>query len=70
MPRYRYICETCGEEIEIFQKISDKPLTSCPSCGGSVRKAITNVGVIFKGSGFYSTDSKSSTKKSESSSET
>jgi len=66
MPRYRYVCETCAKELEVFQKINDEPLSTCPSCGGKLRKAITNVGVVFKGSGFYSTDSKAGSKKTES----
>ncbi|OAA30066.1 FmdB family transcriptional regulator [Kosmotoga arenicorallina S304] len=67
MPRYRYVCESCANEIEAFQKISEEPLTTCPSCGGKLRKAIASVGVVFKGSGFYSTDSRSSSEKTKSS---
>ncbi|MFW6381012.1 MAG: FmdB family zinc ribbon protein [Bacillota bacterium] len=55
MPTYLYECENCGR-FEEFQKISEPALEECPECGGEVRKLIGNPGVIFKGSGFYSTD--------------
>lgn len=59
MPHYDYECENCGYNFEIFQQINDKPLTECPKCKGSVRRLIgTGSGLIFKGSGFYSTDYK------------
>ncbi|MCD6462942.1 MAG: zinc ribbon domain-containing protein [Thermotogae bacterium] len=66
MPIYRYVCTTCEREIEVFQKMSDEPLTVCPHCGGKLVKSIGSVGVIFKGSGFYVTDSKKNGSKPES----
>ncbi len=60
MPFYRYECEDCGEEMEAFQKMSDEPLTVCPACGGHLKKLLNSVGVVFKGGGYYSTDSKKS----------
>lgn len=58
MPFYKYACEECGHTFEIMQKISDEQVTTCPECGGQVKRVFGNVGVVFKGSGFYSTDSK------------
>jgi putative FmdB family regulatory protein len=55
MPTYLYECEKCGR-FEEFQKITDEPLEECPKCEGEVRKIIGSPGIIFKGSGFYSTD--------------
>lgn len=55
MPTYLYECEKCGR-FEEFQKITDDPLKECPKCEGEVRKIIGSPGIIFKGSGFYSTD--------------
>jgi len=63
MPTYQYACTSCGEELEAVQKFSDEPLTECPACGGRLRKVFSPVGVVFKGSGFYKTDSRSSGKK-------
>ena len=63
MPTYQYACTSCGEELEAVQKFSDEPLTDCPACGGRLRKVFSPVGVVFKGSGFYKTDSRSSGKK-------
>jgi putative FmdB family regulatory protein len=60
MPVYTYRCESCGVQFERTQKFSDQPLTRCPECGKkSLRKVYTPVGIVFKGSGFYSTDHKS-----------
>lgn len=60
MPIYEYKCEKCGT-FDVMQDIKDKPLTTCPKCGGPVRKVIgKGVGIIFKGSGFYTTDHRSS----------
>ena len=56
MPTYEYRCASCGESLEVVQKFSDAPLTVCPNCSGSLRKVFSPVGVVFKGSGFYSTD--------------
>ncbi len=61
MPNYDYECKACGHDFEVFQNMSDPPLTKCPKCGGSVRRLIGGgLGIIFKGSGFYVTDSKKS----------
>ena len=66
MPTYQYACTSCGEQLEVVQKFSDEPLTECPACGGRLRKVFSPVGVVFKGSGFYKTDSRTSAKKSAS----
>ena len=60
MPTYQYACTACGHELEAVQSFSDDPLTTCPDCGGALRKLFGNVGVVFKGSGFYRNDSRSS----------
>lgn len=60
MPTYQYRCTSCGKELEAVQKFSDPALTVCPECAGQLRKVFSAVGVVFKGSGFYSTDSRSS----------
>ncbi|HUY20937.1 MAG TPA: FmdB family zinc ribbon protein [Acidimicrobiales bacterium] len=65
MPTYEYACRSCGEHHDVVQSIGDDPLTECPSCGGPLRKVFGAVGVVFKGSGFYKTDSRSSSKKAE-----
>lgn len=57
MPTYNYVCRQCGEALEVQQSFSDAPLTSCPKCQGELRKQFGNLGVTFKGSGFYKTDS-------------
>jgi putative FmdB family regulatory protein len=67
MPTYQYACTSCGEQLEAVQKFSDEPLTECPACGGRLRKVFSAVGVVFKGSGFYKTDSRTTSKKSSSS---
>jgi putative FmdB family regulatory protein len=59
MPTYQYVCTECGEPLEVVQKFSDEPLTVCPACQGRLRKVFSPVGVVFKGSGFYKTDSRS-----------
>ena len=58
MPTYDYRCRDCSHEFEIQQSFSDDSLTECPQCGGSLRKVFGNVGISFKGSGFYKTDSR------------
>ncbi|MET9023373.1 FmdB family zinc ribbon protein [Actinopolymorpha sp. NPDC004070] len=58
MPTYQYSCVDCGEQLEAVQKFSDDPLTVCPACNGKLRKVFSAVGVVFKGSGFYRTDSR------------
>lgn len=58
MPTYQYRCTSCGDELEVVQKFTDPALTQCPACAGSLRKVFNAVGVVFKGSGFYRTDSR------------
>jgi len=60
VPTYSYQCKECGEAFDAQQSFSDDPLTVCPNCGGPLRKLFNSVGVVFKGSGFYRTDSRSS----------
>src|SRR5690349_17287809 len=62
MPTYEYRCAKCGEHLEIFQSFSDAPLTKHASCGGKLSKVMSAAGVILKGSGFYKTDNRSSSK--------
>ena len=59
MPTYQYACTECGDQLEVVQKFSDDPLTVCPACEGRLRKVFSPVGIVFKGSGFYRTDSRS-----------
>lgn len=59
MPTYQYACTECGHEFEQFQSFSEDALTECPECQGRLRKLFNAVGVVFKGSGFYRTDSRS-----------
>lgn len=58
MPTYQYVCTECGGQIEAIQKFTDDPLT-VHDCGGKLRKVFSPVGIVFKGSGFYRTDSRS-----------
>ena len=58
MPTYEYACTECGDRTEMVQSISDAPLTTCTVCGGALRKVFSPVGIVFKGSGFYRTDSR------------
>ena len=58
MPTYEYSCKTCGEHLEVVQSFKDKALTECPKCGGDLRKVFGNIGIVFKGSGFYRNDSR------------
>ena len=67
MPTYQYACSDCGHELEAVQSFTDDPLTVCPECGGTLRKRFGNVGVVFKGSGFYRTDSRAKSSDSTSS---
>lgn len=62
MPIYEYACTACGERTEAKQGFDDPPLEECPVCGGRLRKMYSPVGIVFKGSGFYSTDGKKSAK--------
>ena len=59
MPTYQYACTECSHAFEQFQSFSDDALTECPQCEGKLRKLFNAVGVVFKGSGFYRTDSRS-----------
>ena len=59
MPTYSYVCKECKHAFEIQQSFSDAALTICPKCEGELRKQFGNLGVTFKGSGFYRTDSQS-----------
>lgn len=58
MPTYQYACTGCGHQLEAVQSFTDPPLTVCPECDGALRKVFSAVGVVFKGSGFYRTDSR------------
>jgi len=58
MPTYVYACDTCGAQFEQFQSFKDEPLRTCPSCAGAVRRVFQPVGIVFKGSGWYITDSR------------
>jgi putative FmdB family regulatory protein len=58
MPTYEYACRNCGSHLEVVQSFSDDPLTACPHCGGALRKVFGSIGITFKGSGFYKTDSR------------
>jgi putative FmdB family regulatory protein len=68
MPTYEYACTSCGERTEAKQGFDDPPLETCPKCSGKLRKLYSPVGIVFKGSGFYATDSKKSSKSGSSSS--
>ncbi len=63
MPIYEYACTACGERTEARQGFDDPPLEECPRCGGRLRKLYSPVGIVFKGSGFYSTDAKQASAK-------
>jgi putative FmdB family regulatory protein len=58
MPTYEYSCKSCGEHLEVVQSFKDDALTECPKCGGNLRKVFGNIGIAFKGSGFYRNDSR------------
>jgi putative FmdB family regulatory protein len=66
MPTYEYACQSCGEHIDVVQSFTDDPLTVCPTCQGSLRKVFGSVGIVFKGSGFYKTDSRTASSKASS----
>ena len=59
MPTYQYACTECDHRFDAVQSFSDPSLTECPVCGGKLRKVFSSVGIVFKGSGFYRTDSRS-----------
>jgi len=67
VPTYQYACTECGHAFDQFQSFSDASLTECPECGGKLRKVFSAAGVVFKGSGFYRTDSRSGSSPSTSS---
>jgi putative FmdB family regulatory protein len=58
LPTYEYRCKECGNELEVVQSFTDDALTTCEACGGPLRKVFGNVGIAFKGSGFYKNDSR------------
>jgi putative FmdB family regulatory protein len=58
MPTYEYVCTNCGHHVEVYQRFSEAPLTTCGVCGGPLRKVFHPAGIVFKGSGFYATDSR------------
>ncbi len=62
MPTYEYACTQCGQHIEVFQRVADEPLATCGACGGPLRKVFHPAGILFKGSGFYATDSRAKSK--------
>ena len=59
MPTYEYRCDSCAKNFDVVQSFHDDPLTACPTCGKPVKKVFGSVGIVFKGSGFYKTDSRS-----------
>jgi putative FmdB family regulatory protein len=65
MPTYEYACTDCGEHVEVVQSMSATPLTTCSVCGGRLRKVFSPIGVVFKGSGFYRTDSRAPSRASD-----
>jgi putative FmdB family regulatory protein len=71
MPTYEYLCKNCGENVEVFQSFSDRPLKKHKECGGQLQKVFHARGIVFKGGGFYATDSKpaAKTKSSDSTSD-
>jgi putative FmdB family regulatory protein len=62
MPTYEYECTACGQHMEVFQRFSEDALTTCGVCGGVLRKVFHPAGIVFKGSGFYATDSRAPAK--------
>ncbi|WP_084522795.1 FmdB family zinc ribbon protein [Nocardia inohanensis] len=65
MPTYSYACTECDNKFDIVQSFSDDALTTCPACSGKLRKLFNSVGIVFKGSGFYRTDSRNGSTSSE-----
>jgi len=65
MPTYEYVCKKCGETIEIFQSFSDRPLKKHKVCGGDLQKVFHSRGIVFKGDGFYATESRAAAKSSK-----
>ena len=70
MPTYEYACSTCGHRFDVRQSFSEDPINDCPQCGASVRRVLYPAGVIFKGSGWYATDSRKGSASHSSSSST
>jgi len=62
MPTYEYVCTDCGQHVDVFQGISDESLDTCGVCGGALRKVFHPAGILFKGSGFYTTDNRKKAK--------
>lgn len=60
MPTYGYRCEQCGQEFDVWQRMSDEAKADCPSCGGAGKRLFFPAGIVFKGAGFYKTDSRKS----------
>ena len=58
MPTYGYRCEQCGQEFDVWQRMSDQAKADCPSCGGAGKRLFFPAGIVFKGGGFYKTDSR------------
>jgi len=69
VPTYQYACTACGHQLEAVQSFAEDPLTECPACAGRLRKLYSSVGIVFKGSGFYRTDSRAKTGEANSKSE-
>ena len=65
MPTYEYACTECGDRTEVVQSFADAPPTTCTVCGGPLRKVFSPVGIVFKGSGFYRTDSRGKPSKAD-----
>ncbi|UGT38995.1 FmdB family transcriptional regulator [Nocardia yamanashiensis] len=65
MPTYSYACTECDNKFDIVQSFSDDAVTTCPACSGKLRKLFNSVGIVFKGSGFYRTDSRNGSTSSE-----
>ena len=65
MPTYEYVCLSCDRHFEVYQSFSDEPLRTCEVCGGPLRRVFHPVGIVLKGSGFYSTDNRSSKRRTE-----
>jgi putative FmdB family regulatory protein len=68
VPTYEYECTACGQRVEVYQRITEDPLTTCGVCGGQLRKVFHPAGIVFKGTGFYATDHRSTPKTSTSAS--
>ena len=66
MPKYEYVCKSCAQHLEVVQSFADDALTECPACGGRLRKVFGDIGIAFKGSGFYRTDNRKRRQESKS----